>query len=166
MSCSTPLPVYIESAPPPIPHFMKSIPRSSTYHSTSGYPRPGTPRFVEDKEKYITDHPTGPTLFKSPFMTYRVRGVYYYPDPPWVPLYIDLRQKRDPPWVPLYIDLRQKRGKLFGATKPIYDVRIVYPDYNNVFMLIYVHCNIYRPMHITQIHMPNLAKYMYNTLLN
>ena len=32
---------------------------------------------------FITDHYLGPT--KSSFTTCRVRGVYYYPDPPWGP---------------------------------------------------------------------------------
>ena len=37
------------------------------------------------KGSFITDHPPGPIWF--PFMTYRASGVYYYPDPPWVPFY-------------------------------------------------------------------------------
>ena len=44
---------------------VKSIPRSTAYHRTVGY--------IE--------------TIKSPFMTSRVRGVYYYPDPPRVPFY-------------------------------------------------------------------------------
>ena len=33
----------------------------------------------------LTDHNLSPT--NSPFTTCRVRGVYYYPDPPWAPFY-------------------------------------------------------------------------------
>ena len=43
------------------------------------------------KGSFITNHPPGPTW--SLFMTCSVKGVYYYPDPPWVPFYVDIHLK-------------------------------------------------------------------------
>ena len=69
---------------------VKSIPRGTTYHRTVGFIEPPVQGLCsllcrQGKGSFITDHPPGPTL--SPFTTCRVRGVYYYPDPPQVAFY-------------------------------------------------------------------------------
>ena len=65
-------------APPPI-HTQLGVP------PTTGLLFIGDPSQSTCWGLFWADHPPGPT--KSPFMTCRVRGAYYYPDPPWVPFY-------------------------------------------------------------------------------
>ena len=62
---------------------VKSIPRCTTYHGTVDGRKTPVQGLLFVWGSFITDHPPGPT--KSPFMTCRVRGAYYYPDPPRYP---------------------------------------------------------------------------------